>query len=89
VRITPSKTLRLVLGLASLLAMSAPAFAATWIPGHYGPYGGWIRGHWVGGPGPAPGPYEGPPGPAAAGFHWVPGYYGPLGAWHRGHWVPN
>jgi hypothetical protein len=49
------KALALVIGLAAVLLTALPAYAAVWVPPHYGPRG-WVPGHWAhgrGGPPPA------------------------------------
>ena len=82
------KSLTLAAGLATVLFVALPAYAAVWIPGHYGPGGHWIPGHW--GPGPGAVVVE-PPGAVvvapAAPRVWVPAHYGPGGVWIAGHWA--
>jgi len=94
------KSRLLGIGLAALMASAAPAFAAQWVPGHYGPNGFWHPGHWVGGPGVwIPGHY-GPGGTWWPG-HWRGGYGPPPGPaeyppgpppfgyhWHPGFYDP-
>jgi hypothetical protein len=75
--------------LALVMGRVAPAVAAEWVPGYYGPRGAWHPGHWVGGyRGPPPEGEAGPPPGYAPGRVWIKGHYGPGGAWFPGHWAP-
>jgi len=85
------------LALAALVFYAAPALAATWVPGHYGPNGYWHPGHWVGGYGVWVSGYYGPNGYWHPG-HWAGGYGPPPGPYeapppgppiYGSHWVPG
>jgi hypothetical protein len=89
-------TSRVGIGLALLLALAAPAFAATWVPGHYGPGGAWRPGHWVGRPDVWIVGHYGPGGVWIPG-HWAGRYGPPPGVYEAPpgparvgfHWVPG
>lgn len=83
-----TRGLALAVGLASALMAAAPAYAAVWVPGHYGPYGRWIPGHW--GPGPfvvvRPPVVVAPPVVVVPRRVWVPAHWAG-GVWVPGHWA--
>jgi hypothetical protein len=96
VRFTLNRASGLAVGLAALLATSAPVYAAQWVPGHYGPNGYWHPGHWVGAPDTWVAGHYGPNGYWHPG-HWAGGYGPPPGPYEAApgppisgqHWVPG